>query len=140
MQKKYQSSSKNFSTDQQNSQQVEGEQVKKLYTKEDRIAEIEKCRKNIAMYETQTTREVKEAWHTILKFTIVGEKCPICEGRGHTLFQCASYKAIKGISNGMPIIKPVYNTLVAKEMLRLHEEALVKGNCVSAPDDNVMND
>lgn len=106
----------------------QGGEPKKRMTRDERLAEIEKFRGIISKNEAETTQEAKDAWNFVLGMVMKGEACPLCTVKGHTLFKCPAYDAVRNVNKGMAIIKPIYSVLVAKEMLRIHLQALDNNN------------
>lgn len=109
----------------QDSQQEKKEWAPKpTMSKEDREREIEKSTENVTRNRALITPQIKSAWDSVLALAISGPECELCKGKGHTLFKCPSYQKIKGIKDGIEILRPVYNCLVATEMIRIHKGVL----------------
>lgn len=123
-----------------NNANEQGGEPKKKMTREERLAEVEKFRATIAKNEAETTQEVNETWQYVLGMILRGDACPLCKVMGHTLFKCPAYEAVKNVKVGIPMIKPIYNVLVAKEMLRIHLQALENNNDPEVPQQPDMDE
>lgn len=129
---------RNYEVPKEQQAEVQQQPVPVRMSVEQRKEELAKSKSNLALAERLATPEIKEAWKNLCFYTLVGPICPVCGGKGHTLFKCPSYSAIKSVKIGIPFVRPMYNMLVAKEMVRIHEEALANNNAeVIIPDINM---
>lgn len=108
---------------------VESSEVKK-YGKEPEVLrrEIEELRQRAEFYRSSMTSTERDHLNQLLEILRTTPQCPICEGRGHTMFQCGTYFKLKEMKKSVSGVKKPYDLLVAEEMIRIHEETLSRSN------------
>lgn len=101
------------------------EWVRRIARARDAIeTDIRNSRESLARHTALVNANNQLQWDSIMALALSDSVCTICTGKGHRIFKCPSLPRVKGIKNGIEVLRPVYNRLVATEMLRIYENEL----------------